>query len=215
MTARFHACATRRPGRMSIAREESRSRAEKSFRDELATGRPIALVRDPATGDTLQLDYRRWNERMNFGVAGFTEEFVGPDDLNQPGPCTIVGSGAMRPVFFDLDEFQSWLLTLPERRSCGQKPRHDPQRPEPVEIAERWPIPEKEPTGPRRAAAWRLAKRVWGKDGGPIKGPSWREITDKLNKGRIDGEEIVSEDTLRRVFSARNRRSANSANSAD
>jgi hypothetical protein len=200
--------------RAHAATEESRSRAEKSFRDELATGRPIALVRDPATGETLQLDYRRWNEKMNFGVAGFTEEFVGPDDLSQPGPCTIVG-GAMRPVFFDLGEFQSWLLTLPGRRSCGQKPRHDPQRPEPVEIAERWPIPEKEPKAPRRAAAWRLAKRVWGKDGGPMKGPSWREITDKLNKRRIDGEEIVSEDTLRRVFLACNRRSANSANSAD
>ena len=136
---------------------------------------------------------------MNFGVAGFTEDFVGPDDLSQPGPCTIVG-GAMRPVFFDLGEFQSWLLTLPGRQSCRQKPRHDPHRPEPVEIAERWPIPEKEPTGPKRAAAWRLAKRVWGKDGGPIKGPSWRENTDELNKRRIDGEEIVSEDTLRRVF---------------
>jgi hypothetical protein len=200
--------------RAHVAREESRSRAEKSFRDELASGRLIALVRDPATGETLQLDYRRWNERMNFGVAGFTEEFVGPDDLSQPGPCTIVG-GAMRPVFFDLDEFQSWLLTLPGRRSCGQKPRHDPQPSEPVEIAERWPIPEKEPTASRRAAAWRLAKRVWGKDGGPIKGPSWRALTDKLNKQRIDGEEIVSEDTLRRVFLACNRRSANSANSAD
>ena len=200
--------------RAHVATEESRSRAEKSFRDELATGRPIAFVRDPATGETLQLDYRRWNEKTNFGVAGFTEEFVGPDDLSQPGPRTIVG-GAMRPVFFDLGEFQSWLLTLPGRRSCGQKPRHDPQRPEPVEIAERWRIPEKEPTAPKRAAAWRLAKRVWGKDGGPTKGPSWRERTDKLNKRRIDGEEIVSEDTLRRVFLAGNRRSANSANSAD
>jgi hypothetical protein len=188
--------------RAHSATEESRSRAEKSFRDELATGRPIALVRDPATGETLQLDYRRWNEKMNFGVAGFTEDFVGPDDLSQPGPCTIVG-GAMRPVFFDLGEFQSWLLTLPGRRSCSQKPRHDPHPPEPVEIVERWPIPEKEPTAPRRAAAWRLAKKVWGKVGGPIKGLSWRELTDQLNKRRIDGEEIVSEDTLKRAFSVR------------
>jgi hypothetical protein len=44
--------------------------------------------------------------------------------------------------------------------------------------------------------------RVWGKYGGPIKGPSWRENTDELNKRRIDGEEIVSEATLRRVFLA-------------
>ena len=78
--------------------------------------------------------------------------FVGTDDLSQPGPCTIVG-GAMRPVFFDLGEFQAWLLTLPGRQSCRQKPHHDPHRPEPVEFAERWPIPEKEPTGPKRAAA--------------------------------------------------------------
>ena len=190
--------------RALVAREESRSRAEKSFRDEVATGRPLAFVRDPATGETLQLDYRRWDEKINFGVAGFTEDFVGLDDLIQPGPCTIVG-GAMRPVFFDLGEFQPWLLTLPGRQSCRQKPHHDPHRPEPVEFAERWPIPEKEPTGPKRAAAHRLAKRVWGKYGGPIKGPSWRENTDELNKRRIDGEEIVSEDTLRRVFFGSNR----------
>jgi len=103
-----------------VAMEESRSRAEKSFRDELASGRLIALVRDPTTGETLQLDYRRWNEKMNFGVAGFTEDFVRPDDLSQRGPCTIVG-GAMRPVFFDLGEFQSWLLTLPGRRFMRAK----------------------------------------------------------------------------------------------
>ena len=167
--------------RALVAREKSRSRAEKSFRDELATGRLLAFVRDPATGETLQLDYRRWNEKTNFGVAGFSEDFVGPDDLSQPGPGTIVG-GAMRPVFFDLGEFQSWLLKLPGWRSCRQKPRHDPHRPEPVETAERWLIPEKEPTQPKQAAAWWLAKRVWGKDGGPRKGPSWRENTDKLNK---------------------------------
>ena len=107
----------------------------------------------------------------------------------------------MRPVFFDLGELQACLLTLPGRQSCRQKPRHDPHRREPVEIAERWPIPDKEPTGPKRAAAWRLAKRVWGKDGGPIKGPSWRGNTDELNKRRIVGEQMVSEDTLKRVFS--------------
>jgi hypothetical protein len=197
--ADYNKAAWERWNRAYDARAESQSRAEKSFRDELASRRPIPLVRDPATGETLELDHRGWNEKMNFPVAGFTEDFVGLDYLSQPGPCTIVG-GAMRPVFFDLAEFQSWLLTLPGRRSCGQKPRHDPQCPEPVVIAECWPIPEKEPTGPKRAAAWRLAKRVWGKDGGPIKGSSWRKLTDELNKRRTDGEEIVSEATLRRVF---------------
>ena len=34
----------------------------------------------------------------------------------------------------------------------------------------------------------------------PYKGAELAENTDELNKRRIDGEEIVSEDTLRRVF---------------
>jgi hypothetical protein len=96
--ANYNKAAWDRWYRAYVAREESRSRGEKSFRDKVATGRPMPLVRDPATGEILQLDYRRFNERMNFGVAGFTDDFVGPDDLSRPGPCTIVG-GAMRPVF--------------------------------------------------------------------------------------------------------------------
>jgi hypothetical protein len=46
---------------------------------------------------------------MNFGVPGFSDDdFVGPDDLMQPGPSTIV-NGVACSVFLDLDEFQSLL----------------------------------------------------------------------------------------------------------
>jgi hypothetical protein len=72
-----------------------------------------------------------------------------------------------------------------------------------VEFAERWPIPERNPQA-KAGAAWQVGEKSLGKDGGP-KGAELAENTDELNKRRIDGEEMVSEDTLRRVFLGSNR----------
>ena len=87
-----------------VALEESRSKAEKAFRDVLATGRPQSLIRNPVSGEILQiLNYQDWNNKQNFGVAGFSDDFVDPHELMQPGPNTIINhDGFMRPVFFDL-----------------------------------------------------------------------------------------------------------------
>jgi hypothetical protein len=91
------------------ARENAESRAEMAFRAALATGRPMACIRDPKTGDVLQLlDYRQWTERNNFGTPGFSEDFVDPDDLIQPGPSACI-DGLSRPVFFYQREFDEWL----------------------------------------------------------------------------------------------------------
>jgi hypothetical protein len=172
--------------RMSVALEESRSRAEKAFRDALATGHPVALVCNPTSGESLQLNYRDWNKKQSFGVAGFSDDFVDPNELIQPGPNTIINhDGFMRPVFFDLDDFQSCLGL---------------DRVEVVEVSERWSIPEKEPRGPKQAAARRIAKRIWGADGGPPRSLSWQEITNRVNARRIRGDAFLSTSTVERMF---------------
>jgi hypothetical protein len=130
----------------SEAQDASRRRAEWSFREMLATGGLIARVRDPASGEILQLsDYESWSKRASFGVPGFTDDFVGPDELMQPGPSGAIIGGAMRPVFFVLAELEA---VLPPVGSAGIE-TVDQQG------TDRWSIPQKEPRGTRRAAAWR------------------------------------------------------------
>src|SRR5262249_53238411 len=152
----------------------SRRAAELSFRGLLATGDLIARVRDPTTGEILQLwDRQTWNNRANFGVPGFTEDFVGPDDLVQPGPGGATIAGSMRPVFFMLAEFETLFPAGPVVVEEVDQPQQN-----------RWPIPDKEPSGTKQAAAWRTAKRVWGSEGGPPRSLGWPRITEMLNDRR-------------------------------
>jgi hypothetical protein len=91
------------------ALDASRKIAEKSFR--VAADRPTALIRDPKNHEILKLDHRSWDEKANFGIVGFHEDFVDPDDLMQPGPHTYL-NGALRPVFFEEHDFHEWLRSL-------------------------------------------------------------------------------------------------------
>jgi hypothetical protein len=90
---------------------DSLSRSERSFRDRLTGGQPMAFVRDPQTGETLKLNHRRWGDSVNFGNPGFNEDFVSPDHLMQPGPCTYL-NGSLRPVFFEKNDFLAWLSAI-------------------------------------------------------------------------------------------------------
>jgi hypothetical protein len=97
------------------ALDDSHKMAEMEFRNYLASDGPTALIRDPDTGKTLELDRKQWTPYRNFGVSGFDEDFVDPNDLVQPGPNTVL-RGALRPVFFDRDEFEAFLKGLPPSR---------------------------------------------------------------------------------------------------
>jgi hypothetical protein len=157
-----------------VAHDKLQSEAERSFRNALAAGRPAALVRDPATGVILKLDYRVWNAKQNFGVPGFSDDFVGPDELVQPGPSAVIG-GMMRPVFFNQAEFESWLT--------GN---------EPAEAVERWSIPECAPRGRLARLAYDAIKKRW-RDGPPKK-LSPQEIANTIKTG-------CSAETVRRLLS--------------
>jgi hypothetical protein len=123
-------------------------RCRRSFRDALSTGHPAALIRDPENGQTLKLlNPSKWRDKNNFGNPGFSENFVGLDHLMQPGPNTYL-KGALRPVFFDKADFDKWLESV---RTQPAEPSLGSQETEGHFIA----LPECEPEGRERKAAWR------------------------------------------------------------
>jgi hypothetical protein len=184
----------------SMTHDASLTRAELSFRNLLAVGRLIARVRDPATGEILQLlDHESWNKRSSFGVPGFTDDFVGPDELMQPGPSGATIGGFLRPVFFILAEFEALLPAGADVVAKIDQPEHDRREHHQPE-QDRWPIPEQEPKGIRQAAAWRIAKRAFGNEGGPLRSLGWATITNLLNARRLSGDARITEDTVARMF---------------
>jgi hypothetical protein len=91
--------------------------AELEFRKHLATGKPRALMRDPATGANVAVSRAEWTARQSFAGMGFSEDFVWSGDLIQPGPDAISG-GALRPVYFLPHDFKEFIVGLE-----GEKPK--------------------------------------------------------------------------------------------
>jgi len=95
---------------------------ERMLRETMSQGALRALVRDP--GDphsspprppqTFQLSRRGWSSMSSF-ETGFDDDHVGPGDIPQLGPNTVV-AGARRPVFFDRKEFNNAVreITQPD-----------------------------------------------------------------------------------------------------
>jgi hypothetical protein len=92
----------------------------------LTEGSLAAFVRDPRHGQNLKLPCDGWDELGEF-ENGITSNFVGPDDLFNRGPNTVV-EGKRRPVFFIRSEFEKLVET-----ECGEAPEPTkPAEPEPV-----------------------------------------------------------------------------------
>jgi hypothetical protein len=163
---------------------------QKTIVTECEAGTLIAAYRAEATGNMCVIPRQWWN----------TDQWGPRFHMCQINPNKPISIGFAGDDYCWIFLSQDSLERLLRRLSSELNSRHDPACREPDKFVERWPIPEKEPPGPKRAAAWRLAKRVWGDDGGPSKGRSWRELTDELNKQRIDGETLVGEDTVKRIF---------------
>jgi hypothetical protein len=80
-------------------------------RNCLAAGDLVAHVRDPETGEILQLMRTGW-EDIEFipGELGWLDsDHVHPDDPLYPGPPDVMVRGKARPVFFLRDEFENWF----------------------------------------------------------------------------------------------------------
>ncbi|MBR0733493.1 hypothetical protein JQ595_32585 [Bradyrhizobium japonicum] len=81
--------------------------ANEWLRTKISDSGLTALVRDPQTGDLLQLDRSKWPPLGGFetGIAG---NHVGPEDPLGSGPDTVI-AGERRPVFFSKKNFDAVL----------------------------------------------------------------------------------------------------------
>jgi hypothetical protein len=115
------------------ARDAARDTADKKFRAALAAGELRAMIRDPDKGTLLELSRNGWNKTSSDdgGFPGaFDEDFVEPGDAFQPGPPAVI-HGSLRPVFFNEEEFNNWLLRIvsggsdTHRKPSGRKRLYD------------------------------------------------------------------------------------------
>jgi hypothetical protein len=100
------------------------------LRARIQEGSITAFIRDPMTGNPLRLSRDGW-EDAGLMQGGIESNFVGPDDMLNPGPTAEI-NGVQYPVFFDRDEFQSLVRThfgepeLGKRVGrTGRPPLHD------------------------------------------------------------------------------------------
>ena len=85
--------------------ETAHFKANEWIRNRISEG-DYAHIWDPATGKRFQLPPTGWG--MVLEKSAIETNFVGPDDMNAPGPNTIV-DGARRPVFFNELQFKNFL----------------------------------------------------------------------------------------------------------
>lgn len=91
--------------------------ANEWLRAKLSDGTLTALVRDPQTGDILQLDRSKWLPLGGFesGIAG---NHVGPDDVLASGPNTVI-AGEKRPVFLSRKNFNAVIKNAAPAENGG------------------------------------------------------------------------------------------------
>jgi hypothetical protein len=69
----------------------------------------VACVRDPETGDVLQLEAEGWVDWDDEIPTLVTSNFIIPGEYDSIGPSGTFIRGALRPVFFAREEFETWL----------------------------------------------------------------------------------------------------------
>jgi hypothetical protein len=80
-----------------------------TLRWALETAELVACVRDPETGDVLQLDSKGWVDWDDDVPTRVTSNFIIPGEYDSIGPSGTFLRGALRPVFFVREEFEPWL----------------------------------------------------------------------------------------------------------
>lgn len=87
--------------------DESQAKANIYFRSVLVSGALTTFIRDPDTGDRLQLDRYDWaGPALWRPEGGFFSNHVGGA---VPGPEASFLKGSYRPIFLNTDKFYSWF----------------------------------------------------------------------------------------------------------
>ncbi|WP_439359926.1 hypothetical protein [Bradyrhizobium sp. DASA03007] len=89
--------------------ETRRRTSNVTLRWALETGELVACVRDPETGDVLQLASEGWVDWDDDVPTLLTSNFIIPGEYDSIGPNGTFIRGALRPVFLVREEFESWL----------------------------------------------------------------------------------------------------------
>jgi hypothetical protein len=89
-----------------IPLDDAHFKANEWLRSHIIDGALTAYIRNPVTDKLLRLPRTGWGMVLEKSII--ETDFVGPDDMEAPGPDTVI-DGARRPVFFKAAEFQQLL----------------------------------------------------------------------------------------------------------
>jgi hypothetical protein len=170
-----------------------RKEANLFLRLELESKKLVACVRDPETGDVLQLRSDDWipSGWDDYIPPGIWTDYIIPDDYEAPGPNGTLIRGALRPVFFMRDEFETWF-----KKTFGET--------EPI-VAISTPNPKLQNLNNsrkhRQAAVKEAVRAIWGENG-PDLGVSAEARNWKIkNWLKANDRTDVGEATIRRALS--------------
>jgi hypothetical protein len=122
-----------------------------------------ACVRDPRTGENLQLPATGWLPKewadRGYVPSGIWQDYAIPDSGEIPGPQAAMIADKLRPIFFFQAEFEAWL-----REAFGQE----------VKVSRE---------GTRLIDAIKnVIHDIWGAAGPPA-GLNWKKRNDQINEG--------------------------------
>jgi hypothetical protein len=160
--------------------DRAQFRANEWLRLRISDGALTAYIRNPVTDKLFQLPRTGWDCRT-LTKSAIVSNFVGPDDMDAPGPDTVV-AGARRPVFFKTAEIEQLLLTGIELNSKRKRPGRPSFLPI-VEAQLDWLIlnPPRVLHRSRTAAAKSLI--VWFEKANPrVKAPDWKTVRNELSE---------------------------------
>ena len=112
----------------------ARLKANVWLRQQIADKLLIALIRDPELGEVLKLPHIGW-EDPGFLDSEIHENFVGPDDIFNPGPSTVLhGNAGLSSLICDaferlvrerLGAAPPFVASSRGVRGSGRPPKHD------------------------------------------------------------------------------------------
>jgi hypothetical protein len=173
---------------LELLSETKRRTSNFTLRWALETAELVACVRDPETGDVLQLASEGWVDWDDDIPARVTSNFIIPGEYDSIGPSGTFIRGALRPVFFVREEFETWLKEFFEDLSPAAS---SPSLPATI---------SRRPKAHRLEATKEAIFAKWGHDG-PPSGLSEDMREQKISEWlKANGRGPTSKATIRRAL---------------